>query len=841
MEIKSNYFDDFSTELNSAISEEVDEFDDSDEFREELYNKLYTFLKKYFSKSGGIYFSYTPYDEKIYEQVYDNNDDVTLFWKTHMLYYVKTDTIWEEMTIEDKEIDDQIYDVEFDVSNIGGKTASEKKDIDFSIEEIKQASAGEKGTIRFSISYSTYGMSNNKTNDVRRELKRDGVKIDNEDLRALFETFKQQNEVDFFINKNAEDFLKEQFDLWVKEYLLNDESVFDETRLAKIKSIKKIAYQIIEFVSQFEEELAAIWNKPKFVLQSEYVLTLDVIAEKESGIDVIAELVASEGWSDQLNEWVEQGYISDEEIDSDSLFKSTLDGREIEDDYKFLPIDTKHYTDEQKHSILSLFDDLSESIDGHLIHSENYQALNSLAERYRRSIDAIYIDPPFNKEEEAAYDYRVKYKDSTWVTLLENRISIAKEMMSDESSIFVRCDYNGNHYVHSLLSQLFGEDNLRNELIVKRGSEKEGLYGQSHMTGFDSLGVMYDTLYWYTKDPNIVFDDVEVKREERREPSWHDFKKYDGGNPQIDSMNYEVWGVDTESHFGWMWEKSRGRKAAENYREFIEKVGEDRIDEVDDDELHELLEEYWLETGEKKDFLRKNENGVIQYWVEPEEYRILTNMWNDISGYSNSTDFQTENSETLLKRVVQVTSDPGDTVMDFFLGSGTTTAVAHKMGRKWIGIEMGEHFYDITLPRMKDVLHFDSSAITGTEGVDEHYAKDDAGGFFKYYDLEQYEQALKKCQYLGKSPFEFSEQDLHEQYIFLNDLKMLDAVTVDDEEGISINFENLYENVDAAETLANLYGQEIKQIHSGKVEFTDGRKEYYEDLTVPDVKPLIWW
>ncbi|MGB4305663.1 MAG: site-specific DNA-methyltransferase, partial [Coprothermobacter proteolyticus] len=124
------------------------------------------------------------------------------------------------------------------------------------------------------------------------------------------------------------------------------------------------------------------------------------------------------------------------------------------------------------------------------------------------------------------------------------------------------------------------------------------------------------------------------------------------------------------------------------------------------------------------------------------EVKQIDSNWTDVPGYSFVTDFSTENSEIILKRVIESSSNKGDLVMDFFLGSGTTTAVAHKLGRKWIGVEMGEHFWTVVLPRMKKVLAYDKSGISKEQDVKETYNEKTAGGFFKYQILEQYEDVL---------------------------------------------------------------------------------------------------
>src|SRR5690606_30972110 len=135
---------------------------------------------------------------------------------------------------------------------------------------------------------------------------------------------------------------------------------------------------------------------------------------------------------------------------------------------------------------------------------------------------------------------------------------------------------------------------------------------------------------------------------------------------------------------------------------------------------------------EKQNRIRFSKTGNPQMLKPAEIY--LTDDWTGFYGYSFTWNFPTENSEILLKRVIESTSNEGNLVMYFFLGSGTTTAVAHKLGRRWIGIEMGEHFYTVVLPRMKKVLAYDKSGISREKDVKEKYNKDNAGGFFKYYE-----------------------------------------------------------------------------------------------------------
>ena len=181
----------------------------------------------------------------------------------------------------------------------------------------------------------------------------------------------------------------------------------------------------------------------------------------------------------------------------------------------------------------------------------------------------------------------------------------------------------------------------------------------------------------------------------------------------------------------------------------------------------------------------------------------ITDNWKDIPSYSDNFKFPTENSEQLLKRVILSTSNENDIILDFFLGSGTTTAVAHKLGRKWIGVEMGEHFYTVVLPRMKKVLFYDKSGISKDDDVKEKYNQNSAGGFFKYYELEQYEDVLRKAVYEPSEPFRnYDEKPIYQQYVFLKDKKFLDALELDiKNKKVKIDFNKIYPNIDLLRNL----------------------------------------
>jgi adenine specific DNA methylase Mod len=427
---------------------------------------------------------------------------------------------------------------------------------------------------------------------------------------------------------------------------------------------------------------------------------------------------------------------------------------------------------------------------------------------------------------------------------LENRLKLAKDWLNEKGSIFVRCDHNGNWIVRPLMNDIFGKENFRNEIILRKGNVQAPLPSR--------FNPATDFLFFYFK--NLEKSSFKpITKEKKYELKW--IKMLSSKDNPVKNWCY-VKGIKFISPVGYHWNQSQ--KNIDNLFE------EGKIIAITDD--MEIISKLSKEEIEKIKSKIQFQRGMV-YRLESEKMAIDSN-WTDIHGYSNITSnlieyFPTENSEILLKRVIESASEENNLVMDFFLGSGTTTAVAHKLGRKWIGVEMGEHFYSVVLPRMKKVLSYDKSGISkdlmprrtssDTPLKEGNYQ---GGGFFKYYELEQYEEALANCKYddndLFSSPFVkkgwHSEgmtgyfKTPYQEYVFMKDEKMLKALEIDYEnEKVKVDLSQLYPNIDIAETLSNLTGKWIKKISDSNVEFEDGTKINIKDLDYKLIKPLVWW
>ncbi len=801
MRIKANYYRKIEELLKKDIEKALQKYPN---FRDELFDKLYSFFNRYFTKSGSIYFNQTPFSYSIYEKIYTDEKDVILFWKTQMLYYVKSDRIFKNL-----EVSFDNYKFFFDVSKLEHKRANEKRSLIYQFKDIRKD-----GAIVFEVFYSEKGKIT-KIDEIQKELKKKGIKIKDEDLERAFNTFEKQSEVDYFINKNAKEFLKEQFKLWLYQYVYSEESEWPKERIDQLQILKDIAYRIIDFIAQFEDELVKIWNKPKFVRNSNYVITLDRI----KNLNLIEKILKHKGIEAQIKEWQDLGIV-DKDFKVKEIITFDLIGKHLSEKYKHLPIDTKYFKDLEL-EILSCFENLDQALDGWLIKSENYQALNTILPKFKEKVQTIYIDPPFNKEQEADYFYSVKYKDATWASILENRLELAKDLLNEKGSIFVRCDYNGNWIVRPLMNEIFGKENFRNEIDVSRVSKQDPKVKR--------FNTATDSLFFYSKTDKFIFNLLFKRLIKAKEERWHAMDSQGQGQALY------IFGYKFQPPEGRHW--TYGQEKIEQ----LEKEGRIRIKCRKCDYIHI--------TGKWKGCPKcKNREDIrIEYLLEPTEKKQIDSNWTDIPGYTSNWEFQTENSEILLKRVIESTSNEGDLVIDFFLGSGTTCAVAHKLKRKWLGIEMGEHFYSVVLPRMKKVLAYDKSGISKEKDVKEKYNENKAGGFFKYYELEQYEDTLRKVKYEDSTLFEVPGESPYSQYIFMKDKKLLDALKIDYQNNkVKVDLSKLYPDIDTAETISNLKGKWIKRITEDGVELVEaklterGLEFDYKNIEKIDIKNLDW-
>ncbi len=707
MKAKGKYYQSKKQELEKFIGLKCQ---NNNDLKEELFDKLYSFFKRYLSANGGIYFNDTP----LYDSLYTKSDyekcsfkkDTALFYKTKDLYYVKSETNYKDFCFE---LENMVFN--FDTSLLESKKNNEKVDLVFNLKDTDTKT----NTLNFSVTLSSKG-NQTKMSEILKECSNQGVKLDEEVLKKAFVKFKKQGSMDYFIHKNALGFLKEQLDLYLFEYLFKEMTAFDDKRLNGINTIKEVALQVISLVIEFENELCKIWNKPRFVLNSHFIVSLDQLKAKNYDLNKITN---HKNYPKQVKEWQDLNLKT-----TDNLLEN-----------EFLPLDTIYFKDLEE-EIKNLFSE--DEINGTLIKSENYQALNSLKNRYKETIDCIYIDPPFNTGSDFAYID--KFQDSTWLSLMHNRLELAYDFLSPQGSFYLHLDNNANYLGRMLLNDIFGKENFRNEIIW--------YYSNKMANSGNSFAKNTETILNYSKNEEYIFY---RQKEPRSEPV--------------------------------LLSKREGRDG--------------------------------------KNMRARDENGKVIYELSHERY--VDTLWDIPIIGSTSTERVknnenlTQKPEKLLERIIQASSDENSIILDFFAGSGTTCAVAHKLKRKYIGIEMGEHFDSVILPRLKKVIGGFKS------GVAKEFNK---GGVVKVYALESYEEILRKIKYEDNDkPLAYDEQ-----YSDLVECK---------NESYTLNLNALEKmGVDIKETLENLWGLKVEFFNERVVKFKGNDKEV--EILKALKEALIW-
>ncbi len=741
-----------------------------------------------------------------------------LFWKTNMLYYVKTDKIFKNMNFEL-----EAFKFYFDISKLNLDKVKKNRTIYFEFDKKEKDN-------KLFFSAINAQESESKREELLKKIKLEGVEISESLLLKSFKIFKKQTEIDYFINKNVKEFLKEQFNLWMFQYIFSEENEWSNTRIRELQILKNIAFKLIDFLSQFENELIKVWNKPKFVLNSNYVITLNKIAEKN--IDLIKKILKHENFSQQNKEWKDLELIS-EDVDINKLLVKDLEGFiSLNPKLKYLPIDTIHFKSLEI-EILSIFENLDKDLDGWLIKSENYQALLTILPKFKEKIQTIYIDPPFNTGQD--FDYLDNFQDSTWLTFMENRIVKAKDILNSKGNFFMHLDDNANYLGKFLLHSIFKPENFRAEISNFLG------YNIKHEIQSEKFNEQSEIILHYSKGKDYVFNKL-VKIKDKFLAGAQGQNEDKIKNDLLDIFkNLLIDPTDIDFFHDGLFQAY-----SPNLIMKTEKVFRNEKTET-------IIKDILLPIWENEEFHLKKIFKTVETNVEEEDkyfIDVIGNIWLDIFSfrYSNinrgeNQSFSTQKAEKLLARIILASSEINDIILDFFLGSGTTCAVAQKLKRKWIGIESGEQFNEVVLPRMKRVLAGKEKAKTRSTKVGiTKMVNWLGGGFFKYYELEQYEDTLRKMKYQNEIFFKSSESDVYNQYIFMKDQKLSETLEIDYKQNeVKVDFKKIYNKVDIAETLSNLLGKFIKQIKSDGVEFDDGSIINFNKIDYKYIKRLIWW
>ena len=437
---------------------------------DEVYSDLYDFFRRYYD--AGDFISVRRYREGVYAIPYEG-EEVKLHWANADQYYVKTSENFRDYTFRlpsGRRVHFKLVEAEADRDNV--KVAEGKDRRFILVEAAPVAVEGDELFIRFEYRADAEKRRQAELNGLASAAVLTGAPdgwtaelrtpapTEANPRRTLLDKhladYTARNTFDYFIHKDLRGFLRRELDFYIKNEVVRLDDIESETApraeayLSKVRALRQVAHKIIDFLAQIEEFQKRLWLKKKFVVETNYCVTLDRVPE-----ELYAQIAANDA---QREEWVRLFAIDDIRGD---LVTPAYTAPLTVDFLKSNPslvLDTKFFDAQFRDRLVSSFDDLDGAIDGVLVHSENFQALSLLQSRYREQVRCIYIDPPYNTGSDG-FPYKDDYQHSSWLSMMAPRLRLGRSLMGDTSSLFVSIDDNEVDTLQFACEGVLGNEN----------------------------------------------------------------------------------------------------------------------------------------------------------------------------------------------------------------------------------------------------------------------------------------------------------------------------------------------------------------------------------------------
>lgn len=516
-------------------------------------------------------------------------------------------------------------------------------------------------------------------------------------LEKYLTDYTAKNTADYFIHKNLGKFLNQELDFYIKNEVMNLDNIQDSTdfshieqNLQTIKTIKIVAKEIIAFLAQLEDFQKKLWLKKKFVVGCHYLITLDHLNE--------AQIQAALDNPKQTAQWQALFNVNASGLNAAELCKS----------YPHLVVDTALFEPKFQADVLSELHDLDEKTSGLLIHSDNFQALNLLQERYKEQVKCIYIDPPYNTDGDG-FMYKDNYQHSSWLTLMSSRLEFSKNLMNNSSLIYQSINDNEEDKLKIINKDIFNLDNFVADLIW---ANKEG-GGSSDSKLFR---IKHEHILVVAKNKNnvdIIGNNISNKERYKLEDEYvkvrgkYYLQKLGMGSIQYSlSLDYPIETPDgkfvmpADNNNGkracWRWSKDKFDKN--------KKAGFVEIKKNRDGNWIVYTKQYMNCDNDGNPILRtQRPMGIIDEYSSTQASKLLDGM-----GLSN--EFNYSKPIELLQYLISRLELNNDLVLDYFAGSGTTAHAVINLNRedhgnrKYILVEQGEYFDSVLKPRVQKVI-----------------------------------------------------------------------------------------------------------------------------------------
>lgn len=751
----------------------------------DVYSALYSFFNRYYEE--GDFISKRRYKEGVYAIPYEG-EEVKLYWANQDQYYIKTSENFKDYTFmaEDITVHFRLVDATTEQNN-NKESENDKRVFMLFVENQEEYpgintfsydSEAKELVIRF-----TYDIPNDKKKKYADENYKAIVSYIASELPELvarlmkntsanpkeqkpliqkhLEAYVAKNTFDYFIHKDLKGFLSRELDFYIKNEILHIDDIDSEdvnhnaVFFAKIRAIKKVARILIDFLAQLENFQKRLWLKKKFVVETNWCITLDNIDES-----FYPEIAANQA---QTEDWVNLFAIDKIEADLQTPGFSrplTIDFLKAN---KNLVLDTRHFSHTFRDKLIASIDDLDEKTNGVMINSDNFQALGLLENKYKNAVDAIYVDPPYNTDSVPIL-YKNGYKDSSWLCLMEDRLTRGRKFLSEKGIQCTAIDDFENPNLNLLLKQVFGVAPYTVVTKVKpSGRPIPNGFAVSHDYG------LFNKLNQSTQIARLQHSDEQRQRYREIDAKgpffWEMLRKAGSHNTRQDrpTMYYPFF-YNESSHIVRL-PRMEYNKLEEKYILLEEPLTDEVViypvrDDGTDGCWYFGVDNVTPRVPELK-AVKKDGIYFVYYRRRPNEGVQPLTTWDE------SKNSATEHGTGLLKKLfgdknsfsypkslytvidsIKVSGVGADSlVLDYFAGSATTAHAVIAINResksdiKYLLVEMGEYFETVTKPRVEKVIY----STDWNNGVPTNRASG-ITQIVKYMRLESYEDALSNVQ-----------------------------------------------------------------------------------------------
>lgn len=708
----------------------------------EVYSHLTTFFSRYYDE--GDFISKRRYKDNTYAIPY-NGEEVKLYWANADQYYIKTSEYFKNYTFrlaDHRSVHFVLKEASTEQNNNKAQNNQERR---FALYEEEGEPTVEVIDGELNI-YFTYELMPKATK--QKDLNSSAVEklksiilsewaalmqpVSNTDSRLLIEKhltdYTAKNSFDYFIHKDLGGFLRRELDFYIKNEVmhLDDlDTAHIQAQLSTVKAIKGVGDKIIRMLASIEDFQKKLWLKKKFVVQTDYCITLDRVPKS-----LYADICANE---EQRKEWVRLFAIGDIEGNLTTEGYSEPLTEKFLKENPFLVLDTQFFSAEFKHKLLASIDNMDEKCNGLLINSENFQALELLKEKYAHEVRCVYIDPPYNIGSDNSFAYKDNYKYSSWLSMMYDRLVLGKIFLKQKSNILCGIGPDMEGELRSICNSLEYEKIY--PFIWKSRAKPTN-------TGAAKLRpqVVGEFVYMLQNDKEQNFNPISSGIE----------RKY---NNHDEYGNYRTTTILTSN---------LGRYKRETMRFTIGAYTPpyDKRWKAGYDEIKTMYDNHCLgfnDDGEPfcKIYEGSEDEQHIPFWTFiPEELSSTAeNGKNELSNIIPNHGFDTVKPKELLTYFLSAITSSEELIFDYFAGSGTTAHAVIEQNkedngkRKYLMVDMGDYFKRLLFQRIEKVIYssdWQNGKPVSRQGISQ---------CFKYIRLEQYEDTLNNLVLKEESTF----------------------------------------------------------------------------------------